>query len=180
MVDAGGGAGWGQPVDETAIQNQVQPLLPVAHRLAYGMLRSPTEAEDAVQEATLRAWAKIEGFQLGTDFKSWYLTIVANECRQTLRSGWWREIRVPFIELRSSRPLQDQVVAVDEVRRALDRLSYDHRLVIVLRFYLDLSFQEIGRTLQISPQTTRTRTHRALLRLRPIFKTPEVLGNDRD
>lgn len=177
MVEAGGSASL-QAADGDAFLYLVQPLLPIATRLAHGMLRSPTDAEDIVQEATLKAWAKIHTFQPGTDFKSWYLTIVTNECRQTVRKAWWHEIRMPFVERGSSPPPQDQVVAGDEVRRALGRLSYDHRLVIVLRFYLDLSFQEIGRTLQISPQTARTRTHRALARLRPIFNTPEVLGNE--
>ena len=178
MVEAEGQMASVQPIDEAAFLTLVEPLLPVAQRLAHGMLRSPSEAEDIVQEATLKSWAKIRSFQVGSDFKSWYLTIVANECRQTLRSAWWHELRVPFVERGSSQPLQDQVIAGDEVRRALDRLTYDHRLVIVLRFYLDLSFDEIGRTLGIAPQTARSRTHRALARLRPIFNVPEVLGND--
>ena len=67
---------------------------------------------------------------------------------------------------------------VDEVRHALNQLSYNHRLVIVLRFYLDQSFDEIARTLRISPKTARSRTYRALARLRPIFNIAEVLGND--
>jgi RNA polymerase sigma factor (sigma-70 family) len=67
-----------------------------------------------------------------------------------------------------SSPPQDSVDAGDEVRRALGRLSHDHQVVIVLRFYLDLTFEEIGRTLCISPRTAKSRTHRALDRLRPI------------
>lgn len=164
--------------DEAVFLSLVQPLLPVAQRLAHGMLRSPSEAEDAVQEATLKAWAKLNTFRRGTDFKSWYLTIVANECRQTIRSGWWRVVRMPFVKRGSSPPPEDRVVAGDEVRRALEQLSYDHRVVIVLRFYLDLSFEDIGRTLRISPDTAKSRTHRALDRLRPIFSVPEVIGND--
>jgi len=66
-----------------------------------------------VQEASLKAWAKLHTFRVGGDFKSWYLTIVANECRQTLRSEWWRAIRMPFIERGSSQPPQDQVVTSD-------------------------------------------------------------------
>jgi RNA polymerase sigma-70 factor (ECF subfamily) len=178
MVDADGQMASVQPIDEATFLTVIQPLLPVAQRLAHGMLRSPSEAEDIVQEATLKAWAKIRSFHIGSDLKAWYLTIVANECRQTLRSRWWHEVRVPFVEDATPGRLQDQVVTGDEVRRALNRLTYDHRLVIVLRFYLDLSFEEIGRTLRISPQTARSRTHRALARLRPIFNTPEVLGNE--
>jgi RNA polymerase sigma-70 factor (ECF subfamily) len=157
-----------QTTDEPAFLSLVQPLLPTAQRLAHAMLRSPSEAEDAVQEATLKAWAKMQTFRRGTDFKSWYLTIVANECRQALRSAWWRVILKPFVERGSSSPPQDRVDAGDEVRRALGRLSYDHQVVIVLRFYLDLSFEEIGRTLCISPRTAKSRTQRALDRLRPM------------
>lgn len=155
-------------IDEPAFLGLVQPLRPTAQRLAHAMLHSPNEAEDAVQEATLKAWAKIQTFRRGTDFKSWYLTIVANECRQALRSAWWRVILRPFIERGSSSPPQDRVDTGDEVRRALGRLSHDHQVVIVLRFYLDLSFEEMGRTLCISPRTAKSRTHRALDRLRPI------------
>ncbi len=175
MVEAEGRLERVHAIDGPAFLSLVQTLLPTAQRLTHGMLGRPNEAEDVVQEATLQAWAKIQTFRLGTDFKSWYLTIVANECRQALRSPWWRVLLKPFVERGSSPPPQDRVDSVDQVRRALDRLSYDHRVVIVLRFYLDLSFEEIGRTLAISPRTAKSRTHRALERLRPIFSVPEVL-----
>ena len=178
IVEAEGQPAHIELIDEAAFLHLLEPMLPIALRLAHGMLRNPSEAEDVVQDASLKAWAKLNTFHADRDFKSWYLTIVANECRQTLRSAWWRAIRLPFIERGSSEPPQDQVAVADEVHRALARLSYDHRLAIVLRFYLDMSFEEMGNTLGIPPQTARTRTHRALARLRPIFDVPEVLGND--
>ena len=168
MVEAERQQRGGHAIDEPAFLSLVQPVLPTAQRLARAMLGSPNEAEDAVQEATLKAWAKIQTFRPGTDFKSWYLTIVANECRQALRSAWWRVILKPFVERGSPSTPQDRVDAGDEVRRALGRLSHDHQVVIVLRFYLDLSFQEIGHALCISPRTAKSRTQRALDRLRPI------------
>ncbi len=113
MVQAEGQPAQVQPVDGTGFLCLLQPLLPTALRLAHAMLRSPHEAEDMVQEASLKAWAKLHTFRVGGDFKSWYLTIVANECRQTLRSEWWRAIRMPFIERGSSQPPQDQVVTGD-------------------------------------------------------------------
>jgi RNA polymerase sigma-70 factor, ECF subfamily len=178
MLEAGGQPALSRPIDESSFLSQLQPHLPAALRLAHGMLRNPSDAEDMVQEASLKAWAKRASFRVGGNFKSWYLTIVANECRQTLRSEWWRAIRVPLLERKPTQALEDRVLLGDEVRRALDRLTYDHRLVIVLRFYLDLPFEEIASMLRISPQTARTRTHRALARLRPIFEIPEVLGYD--
>lgn len=65
-------------IDREEFLYLIQPVLHSAQRLAHGMLRSPTEAEDVVQEAALKAWAKIGTFQAGTDFKSWFLKIVAN------------------------------------------------------------------------------------------------------
>lgn len=168
MVEAQDHLAGAHAIDEPDFLSLVQPLRPTAQRLARAMLGSPNEAEDAVQEATLQAWSKIQTFRRGTDFKSWYMTIVANECRQALRSAWWRVILKPFVERGSSATPQDRVDAGDEVRRALRRLSYDHQVVIVLRFYLDLSFEEMGRMLCISPRTAKSRTHRALDRLRPI------------
>jgi RNA polymerase sigma-70 factor (ECF subfamily) len=178
MVEAQGHPALGPPLDEASFLALLQPHLATALRLAHALLRRPSEAEDMVQEASLKAWAKRHTFRLGGNFKAWYLTIVANECRQALRSEWWHSVFFPFGERRSAQQPEDKVVADDEVRRALIRLSYDHRLAIVLRFYLDLSFEEIASMLQISPQTARTRIHRALARLRPIFNVQEVPGND--
>jgi RNA polymerase sigma-70 factor (ECF subfamily) len=165
-------------IDREEFLYLVQPVLHYAHRLAYGMLRSPTEAEDVVQEATLKAWSKIKTFEVGTDFKSWFLKVVANECRQTLRSGWWKVLRKSSVDRGSIQSPQDQFVSDDGVRQALSRLSYDHRVVIVLRYYLDLSFEQVGTTLGISPRTAKSRTHRALARLRPMFSIPEVIGDE--
>jgi RNA polymerase sigma-70 factor (ECF subfamily) len=165
-------------IDQEEFLYLIQPVLHSAQRLAHGMLRSPTEAEDVVQDASLKAWSKIGTFQAGTDFKSWFLKIVANECRQTLRSAWWKVVRKSSVDQGSIRSPQDQFVAGDGVRQALNQLSYDQRVVIVLRYYLDLSFGQIGTTLGISPRTAKSRTHRALARLRPMFSIPEVIGNE--
>jgi len=165
-------------IDREEFLYLIQPVLHSAQRLAHAMLRSPTEAEDVVQEATLKAWSKIGTFRAGTDFKSWFLKIVANECRQTLRSVWWRVVRESSVDRGSIRSPQDQFVADDAVRRALNQLSYDHRAVFALRYYLDLSFEQIGMTLGISPLTAKSRTHRALDRLRPMFSIPEVIGDE--
>lgn len=118
-------------IDREEFLYQIQRVLHSAQRLAHGILRSPTEAEDVVQEAALKAWAKIGTFQAGTDFKSWFLKIVANECRQTMRSGWWKVVRKSDVDRGSGRSPQDQFVTSDGVRQALNQLGYDQRVVIV-------------------------------------------------
>ena len=79
---------------DAAFEALIRPLLDQAHRLAYGMLRDLSAAEDIVQEATFKAWRRFWQFREGSSIRPWYLQIVANECRSTLRSRWWGVLRV--------------------------------------------------------------------------------------
>jgi RNA polymerase sigma-70 factor (ECF subfamily) len=161
--------------DQQAFVLLIEPLLPGAYRLAIGMLRSQSDAEDAVQQAALKAWQHFGRFRRDSDLRPWLFTIVANECRSQRRSRWWSVIR------RSEEP--DDVVdatssvnpATVDLRRALYRLPHDQRLVLILRYYLDLSYEEVAKTLGISPKAAKSRAHRAVERLR---LSPEVLPDE--
>src|SRR6195256_2841810 len=77
----------------------IGPLLDPAYRLAAVMLADRSSAEDAVQEASIKAWRKLR--QLRGDLSSlrpWFLSIVANECRMTRRQRWWSVLKVAEIE----------------------------------------------------------------------------------
>lgn len=160
--------------DADAFVAMVEPVLPAAYRLAAGMLRSRDEAEDAVQEAMYRAWRSFDRFR-GADIKPWLLTIVANQCRQVRRSRWWSVVRSneELSPEPDARPEED--VQRTDLRRALRRLSERQRLVLVLRYYLDLSFEEMATILKTNPKAAKSRTYRALERLR---MSPEVIGDD--
>src|SRR5260370_1782659 len=71
--------------DEAAFTSLLRPLLEPAYRLAAGMLQDRQLAEDAVQEASVKAWRKIFQLRAGTEMRPWFLGIVANECRTTRR-----------------------------------------------------------------------------------------------
>lgn len=152
----------------------IEPLLPGAYRLAYAMLQSQPEAEDAVQDALLRAWAARGRLRPGSDPKPWFLTIVANQCRQQRRSRWWSVVRRAEVpDGPATEPGPDAGDA--DLRRAMARLPHRHRLVLALRYYLDLSFEDIGRALGISAAAAKTRVHRALRQLRA--EVPEDLND---
>jgi RNA polymerase sigma-70 factor (ECF subfamily) len=156
--------------DEREFMLLLQPLLPAAHRLAVGMLRSQADAEDAVQNALLNAWRSFGRARRDSDLRPWLLTIVANECRHQRRSRWWSVIKGlgRFDEPSSSQPGED---AAADLRRALYHLPHDQKLVVILRYYVDLSFEEVAQTLGISTKAAKSRTYRALERLR---LSPEV------
>jgi RNA polymerase sigma-70 factor (ECF subfamily) len=152
---------------EAVFMSNIEPLLPMAYRLAYGLLRRPEEAEDAVQEATFNAWRRQATFRSGSEIRPWFLAIVANQCRQMTRAGWWSVIRLaePGEEPAGTGGASSEDVWI--LRQAISRLSPADRLVLVLRYYLDLSYDEVAATLRISPPAARVRAHRALARLRP-------------
>src|SRR5207244_7932857 len=84
--------------DPDAFALLIQPLLGPAYRLAAVMLADRSAAEDAVQEASIKAWRKLG--QLRGDegaLRSWFLAIVANECRMARRQRWWSVVRLPDI-----------------------------------------------------------------------------------
>ena len=158
---------------EAVFMSGIEPLLPMAFRLAYGLLRRPEEAEDAVQEATFNAWRRRATFRSGSEVRPWFLAIVANQCHQTTLARWWSVIRLSDPEAPSNVTPQGDSDDVRNLRVGLAKLSPSDRLVLVLRYYLDLSFEDVAATLHISPPAARVRTHRALARLRPSVAVPE-------
>jgi RNA polymerase sigma-70 factor, ECF subfamily len=162
--------------NEAAFASSIEPLLPIAFRLAIGMLRNRDDAEDAVQEAALKAWRKRSTFRIGAEPRPWFLAIVANECRMLRRRRVW----LLFDRLRSNEARQvlagTETDEAEQLRWALGRVDSKTRLVLVLRFYLDLSNEEVGRTLGISAAAARVRVHRALRRLRPVIEVSEGAG----
>jgi RNA polymerase sigma-70 factor (ECF subfamily) len=152
----------------------VAPLIPAAQRLAYGMLQNRQDCEDAVQEATFKAWRAFPRLSEGSELRPWFLTIVANECRQRRRSRWWSILKMATPVEEDPAPNVIDEGAMD-LRKTVSRLPHDMKLAIVLRFYLDLSFDEVARILGVSSVAARARVYRALKRLR--VEIPEMSTN---
>jgi RNA polymerase sigma factor (sigma-70 family) len=160
--------------DRQAFEEILRPLLQPAYRLALAMLHEREAAEDAVQEMALKAWrhrARIRP-ELGTA-RPWFLAIVANECRMARRGPWWSVLRL-------GEPLDRGVAQRDiagsvDLRRAIDRLPYQDRLLLHLYFVLDLPAVEVAQVLGISAGAVKSRLHRVTRRLRPGLNTVEVI-----
>ncbi|MGA7911713.1 MAG: RNA polymerase sigma factor [Candidatus Dormiibacterota bacterium] len=153
--------------DGAAFADLVQPQYKAAFRVAYGLLHDASEAEDVVQEAAFKAWRRLGNLREGSSLKPWFLAIVANQCRDVSGGRWWSVSKVDPPE--GDMGSVDVAAAVD-LRRALRRLSHDDRLIVVLRYYLDMPFEEIATTLGITPKAARHRVERAVHRLRPIVQ----------
>lgn len=150
----------------------IEPLLDPAYRLAAVMLADRSSAEDAVQEASIKAWRKLR--QLRGDASSlrpWFLSIVANECRMARRQRWWSVLKVADVPAPESGAEQ---AGTSDLHRALLKLSPEERLPLVLHFYLDLPLDEVARAMRVSPAAAKSRIYRAAKRLRTDLTLEEV------
>ncbi len=161
--------------DEAAFTSLLQPLLEPAYRLAVGMLQDRSLAEDAVQEAAVKAWRKLDQLREGSEVRPWFLGIVANECRNTRRGRWWRVLKSDT-ERSSSQAPEELIAQGLDLRNALKRLRPEQRLVVVLYFYLDLPLREIASITNTSFAAVRGRLYRGLRELKSDFQIPEAEG----
>lgn len=151
--------------DQASFELLIGPHVAVGYRLAAAILNDAGQAEDALQEATLRAWRSIGQLRSSAKAKSWFLSIVANRSRSMRRSPWWSVVRLP--EARSGAPSPtDAVDRHEDLSKALGRLSPEERAAVFLRFYEDMNSREVGEALGITATAARSRIHRALQRMR--------------
>jgi RNA polymerase sigma-70 factor, ECF subfamily len=137
-----------------------------AYNLADRILNDRGEAEDAVHEAVLRAWNGFDKLKDHTLFRAWFTRIVVNICRDKLR----RRKIVRFEPLGDiDPPAKDPYehgLRRDAIGKALDTLSPEQRVVVVLRFWNDLPVNDIARIVGIPAGTVKWRLHAASQHLR--------------
>ena len=168
--------------DVAAFERLVRAHQEVAFRTAWVVSGRADDAEDAAQEAFVKAFAAMPRFRAGAAFRPWLLTIVANEARNRRRSASRREALV--LRLADSgrpgdaAPSPESAVLADERRRSLldgmVRLPDHDREVIALRYLLDLSEAEAAAVLGVPVGTVKSRLSRAVVRLRTELGAGEV------
>ena len=161
--------------DADAFDALLAPLLDPAYRLAVVLLQDRVEAEDAVQEAALKAWSKLGQLRGDRDrLRPWFLSVVANECRMSRRRPWWSVLRIG--EVRGAQgDLDEQAVSHLDLQRAIRRLPAEDRLALFTHFCLDLSLEESARVMGVSLGAAKSRIYRAARRLRPDVALEEVI-----
>jgi RNA polymerase sigma-70 factor (ECF subfamily) len=160
--------------DVEAFEAILGPVIEKAHRFACALLRDSNLAEDAVQEASVRAWRRLSNLRGGASFQSWFLGIVARQCREQMRGRWWRMIRLPHVEVIHSELPEDAALRRAMLREALGELSQREQQVLILRAYLDLSWSDVANVAGLTEAGARTRYYRALGHLRPMLESQGV------
>jgi RNA polymerase sigma-70 factor (ECF subfamily) len=166
--------------DEAAYGDLVAANQEIAFRTAYLVLGDAAEAEDATQEAFVKAYRALDRFREGSPFRPWLLRIVANTARNARRSAGRRhglQLRAEAAMPRDAAAPSAEVAALAAERRrtllaAINGLSPDDRLVIGARYFLDLAEAEIAAVAGVAPGTVKSRLSRAKSRL------ARALGDD--
>jgi RNA polymerase sigma-70 factor (ECF subfamily) len=143
------------------------------------ILRDSELARDAVQEACIRAWRDLPGLRDPGRFDAWFHRLTVNSCLDVARRRRRRAIEVDLTPITpgSVGDSAGQLADRDLIERAFRRLAPDHRAVVVLRFYLDMSVPEIADTLEIPLGTAQSRLHRGLAALRVAIGSDEPEPN---
>ncbi len=154
--------------DHEAFASLVRPHVDRLHGLAGLLLRDPSRAEDALQEALLRAWRDLPRLREAEKFDAWLRRLVVNASHdegRRLRRRRGEQPLEPYHEPGTGGGLGD-VADRDELERGFRRLNEDDRAIIALRYYLDLSNAEAAASLGIREVAYRSRLHRALQAMR--------------
>ena len=163
--------------DDAAYEDLVRRYGQIAFRVAWMVTRDRGEAEDAAQEAFVKAYYALDRFRPGSPFRPWLLRIVANEARNRARSSRRRQglaLRAAAVSDGDAAPSPETAALAlgdrETLVTALNRLTPPDREVIGYRFLLGLSEAETAELLGLHLGTVKSRLSRAMGRLRTILE----------
>lgn len=136
------------------------------YKIAYSYLENEQDALEAVQETTCRAYVKLKRLKQPQYFKTWVTKILINYCIDELRR------RKKLTELNTEEALEDNTSNIDNIdlEKALNKLDSRYKQVIVLKYFQDMTTEDIANVLERPEGTIKTWLHRGLSGLRSYFK----------
>ncbi len=156
---------------EQTFARMVSQELAAAYRTAAVLLRDAAEAEDATQDALARAWQQWDRLRDDERAGAWFGRILVNVCRDRLRSR-----RAPVVHWLPDPTSPDPAGDTTEreaLWEAFAGLTVDQRIVVVLRYYLDLPIEAIAERTGVPLGTVKSRLHHALQAMRAIYDAQE-------
>lgn len=146
---------------------------------ALGFMGNPEDAREASQEAFARAFRALHSYDVNRPFYPWYYRILKNLCLDRIAKRKRTPIPTEHVDRVTASPTsllgrtpETSTIHYDRqvrVHRAIDRLSVDHREIIYMRHYQDLSYEEMAESLGVAIGTVMSRLYRARKALRTIL-----------
>ena len=154
--------------DGEAFANLVERYHRPVYNLCYRMLGNPNDAEDAAQEAFLRAFKSIKRYDPSRKFSTWVLSIASHYCIDQIRKRRYTLISLdglPYLEISDQKPGPEYRAMENErqqqVQKMLASLSEVDRAAVIMRYWHDFSYDEIAETLNLTNSAVKSRLHRA-------------------
>lgn len=168
--------------DHLAYRELVRRYKDAAYGVALSVLRHPSDAEDAVQEAFLKAYIYLDSYRSTYRFYTWLATIVRNVALSHLRARDWRITPLEEVLARPARSTLDdspELAALaasrsEIVRDAVRVLPDRYRKVLILRYWHDLTYEEIAIATEQSMAAVKTQLFRAKAMLAERLRSPEL------
>ncbi|HEY3345551.1 MAG TPA: sigma-70 family RNA polymerase sigma factor [Anaerolineaceae bacterium] len=171
--------------DEDAFCRLMELYQKPVFNLCYRMTGDPQEAEDAAQETFLRAYQNLKRYDQQRSFATWLLSIAAHYCIDQIRR---RKAMVLSLDILPDETIPDADPGPEKLagrseeqrllRSILDQLGPQDRAAVVLRYWYDLSDEEIGQALSLTVSAVKSRLHRARRELAKLWleKQPQPVG----
>ena len=165
--------------NEDAIEILVREYEAGVFRLALSILDDPAEANEVMQETFLSALRALPSYQEKKSFKAWLYTIALNHSRSHLRKRKvierLRSTLTTIFRVEAARQVSPEEAAIQNEKEAalwhsLNRLDDRHRIVVILRYFHELSVTEISEILSVHEGTIHSRLHNAREKLRDSLK----------
>jgi RNA polymerase sigma-70 factor, ECF subfamily len=167
-----------QDGDEQAFASLIVSVGDRLHAVAHRILRDASLAEDATQQALLTIWRDLPQLRDPQRFDAWSYRVLVRACyaeSRRSRSQISNLRLLPADEPTAGEGLSS-IVDRDQLDRGFRRLSIDHRAVVVLHHYLDMTIEEVAQTLGVPIGTVRSRLHYAMRALRTALEADARLA----
>ena len=175
--------------DEDAFAQLVETYQTAIYNLCYRMLGESGEAEDAAQEAFLRAYSQLSTYDPTRSFKTWLFSIASHYCIDRLRKRRLTWLSLDDDDLPPHPALQEPSPGPEEVsvrreqtaviQTLLAKLAPEDRSVIIMRYWYDLSYEEIAEATRVSVSSVKSRLHRARGTVAEMIKSAAPGGKPR-
>jgi RNA polymerase sigma-70 factor (ECF subfamily) len=169
--------------DNHAFSRLVETYQTSVYNLCYRVLGNPHDAEEAAQESFLRAYTKLGSYDSARSFKTWLLSIAHHYCIDRLRRrrlNWLSLDDEPALDTaawRSAAPSPDELAIRHEregdMQAMLNSLPAKDRSAVVMRYWYDLSYEEIAAATETTVSAVKSRLHRARCALAAQVNPPE-------
>lgn len=157
--------------DKAAFGRLIEAYQGPVFNLAYRMLNNAGEAEEAAQEAFIRAYTRLDTYNPSHKFSTWILSITSNYCIDVIRKRRAQLLSIdeplpphPALQTQNSKGPEAQVLMSEQqalVQSLLQQLPEDYREAVVLRYWHDLSYEEIAEMMDTTVSAIKSRLFRA-------------------